>query len=53
MPSSSRKARSVRTMSATVMTGKSDPYGLPLAGSTDDGPVVPPHPPSRFVETTK
>ena len=32
MPSSSRNARSVRTMSATVMTGKSDPYGFPVAG---------------------
>ena len=41
MPSSSRKARSVRTMSATVITGKSDPYGRPVAGSIDDGPVVP------------
>ena len=27
--------------------------GLPVAGSTDEGPVVPPHPPSRLVETTK
>ena len=53
MPSSSRNARSVRTMSATVITGKSGPYGLPVAGSTDDGPVVPRQPPSRFVETTK
>ena len=53
MPSSSRNARSVRTMSATVITGKSDPYGLPVAGSIDDGPVVPRQPPSRFVETTK
>jgi hypothetical protein len=40
-------------MSATVITGKSGPYGLPVAGSTDDGPVVPRQPPSRFVETTK
>ena len=53
MPSTSRNARSVRTMSATVMTGKSDPYGRPVAGSIDDGPVVPRQPPSRFVETTK
>ena len=40
-------------MSATVITGKSGPYGLPVAGSVDDGPVVPRQPPSRFVETTK
>src|ERR1700753_337088 len=40
-------------MSATVITGKSDPYGLPVAGSSDDGPVVPRQPPSRLVETTK
>ena len=53
MPSTSRNARSVRTMSATVITGKSDPYGRPVAGSIDDGPVVPRQPPSRLVETTK
>ena len=41
MPRTSRNARSVRTMSATVITGKSEPYGRPLAGSIDDGPVVP------------
>ena len=53
MPSSSRNARSARTMSATVMTGKSDPYGRPVAGLIDDGPVVPRQPPSRLVLTTK
>src|SRR5205814_5132717 len=53
IPSSSRKARSVRTMSATVITGKSDPYGLPVVGLVDDGPVVPLHPPRRLVLTTK
>ena len=53
IPSSSRNARSVLTMSATVITGKFEPYGLPVAGSSDDGPVVPRQPPSRFVETTK
>ncbi len=53
MPSTSRNARSVRTMSATVITGKSEPYGRPVAGSIDDGPVVPRQPPSRLVETTK
>jgi hypothetical protein len=39
-------------MSATVITGKSEPYGLPVAGSGEEGPVVPRQPPSRFVETT-
>ena len=53
IPSSFRNARSARTMSATVMTGKSDPYGRPVAGFVDEGPVVPRHPPSRFVLTTK
>ena len=43
----------MRTMSATVITGKSDPYGEPVAGSMEEGPVVPRQPPSRFVETTK
>jgi hypothetical protein len=40
-------------MSATVITGKSEPYGLSVAGSGDEGPVVPRQPPSRFVEITK
>jgi hypothetical protein len=39
-------------MSATVITGKSEPYGEPVAGSIEEGPVVPRQPPSRFVETT-
>ena len=52
IPSSSRNARWVRTMSATVITGKPDPYGRPVAGSIDEGPVVPRQPPSRLVETT-
>ena len=38
MPSTSSSARSTRTMSATVMTGKSEPYGRPVAGLIDDGP---------------
>ena len=53
MPSSSATPARARTMSATVMTGKSDPYGLPVAGFVDEGPVVPRQPPSRFVLTTK
>ena len=35
------------------MTGKSEPYGLPVAGLVDEGPVVPRQPPRRFVLTTK
>ena len=33
--------------------GKSRPYGSPVAGSIDDGPVVPWQPPSRFAHITK
>ena len=40
-------------MSATVITGKSAPYGRPVSGFGDDGPVVPRQPPRRFVLTTK
>ncbi len=40
-------------MSVTVTTGKSAPYGRPVAGSVEDGPVVPRQPPSRLVEITK
>ncbi len=29
------------------------PYGSPVLGLTDDGPVVPWHPPSRLAQTTK
>ena len=40
-------------MSATVMTGKSEPYEPPGRGSSTIGPVVPRQPPSRLVLTTK
>src|SRR5687768_8727812 len=53
IPIASRNARSARTMSATVIVGKLDPYGLPVAGFVDEGPVVPRQPPSRLVLTTK
>ena len=33
-------------------SGKSRPYGSPVAGLVDDGPVVPWQPPSRFAQTT-
>jgi hypothetical protein len=53
IPSARRNARCARTMSPTVTTGKVAPYGLPLAGSMDVGPVEPRHEPMRFVHTTK
>ena len=34
-------------------SGKSSPYGSPVAGSIDDGPVVPLQPPSRFEQITR
>ena len=36
-----------------MKSGKSSPYGSPVAGFSDDGPVVPRHPPSRFGQITK
>ena len=41
------------TRSETVKCGNRSPYGRPVDGSIDDGPVVPLHPPSRFGLTTK
>ena len=40
-------------MSRIVTTGKRDPYGRPVEGSIDDGPVDPWHPPSVLGHTTK
>ena len=34
-------------------SGKSRPYGAPVAGFGDAGPVVPWQPPSRFAQTTR
>ena len=34
-------------------SGKRRPYGRPVAGSIDDGPVVPWQPPSRLAQITK
>ena len=36
------------TRSRTLNSGNRRPYGRPVAGSIDDGPVVPWQPPSRF-----
>ena len=41
------------TMSAMVTRGKSVPYGRPVAGLRDDGPVVPRQPPSTLAQMTK
>ncbi len=46
-------ARCTRTRSDTVNSGKRRPYGRPVAGSVDDGPVVPWQPPSRLAQITK
>ena len=36
-----------------MKSGKLRPNGSPVAGSIDDGPVVPRQPPSRFGQMTK
>ena len=35
-----------------MIAGKRSPYGAPVRGSIELGPVVPLHPPSRFDEIT-
>ena len=45
--------RCTRTRSDTVNSGNRRPYGSPVAGLMEAGPVVPWQPPSRFAETTK
>ena len=42
-----------RTMSRTVMSGKSGPYGLPVAGFGEAGAVEPYDEPSMLDDTTK
>jgi hypothetical protein len=42
-----------RTMSPMVMTGKSRPQTLPVAGLRSAGPVVPRQPPSTFEQIRK
>ena len=53
MPNQSTSMLCNRTMSPTVITGNDMAYGQPVAGLTDAGPVVPRHPPSTFVHSTK
>ena len=53
MPRWASSARWTVTRSRTVKSGKRRPYGFPVFGSIDDGPVVPLQPPSRFEQITK
>src|SRR6478735_2440493 len=53
MPSRVASAASTTTWSRIVTVGKLEPYGAPVAGSFDAGPVVPWQPPSTFGHTTK
>ncbi len=53
MPSVSASAASTTTWSRIVMAGKREPYGTPVTGSIDAGPVVPWQPPSTLGQTTK
>jgi len=53
MPKWSIRCRWALTMSPMVTTGKSKPYGLPVWGLTEDGPVEPLQPPIRAVTTGK
>jgi len=53
MPSASISRRWASTMSATVTTGKDSPYGRPVSGLIEEGPVLPEHPPMTFEQITK
>jgi len=53
MPSASTSIAWARTMSATVTIGKLSPYGSPVAGSIDDGPVEPAQPPTTLEQMMK
>src|SRR5690606_26061517 len=53
MPSLSISRTWASTMSPMVMTGKLRPYGFPVFGSMDAGPVDPMHPPMTLGQMTK
>ncbi|MCY1298095.1 hypothetical protein D9M70_475650 [compost metagenome] len=53
MPSRSARRAWLCTQSSTVITGKSAPNGLPVAGLVLDGPVEPLQPPRLLRLTTK
>ena len=51
-PRWSASAAWVRTVSRIDTAGNRAPYGVPVAGSFDAGPVVPWHPPRTLAQTT-
>ena len=53
MPSASASRAWLCTQSSTVITGKSGPYGRPVAGSSDIGPVEPKQLPRLLMPMTK
>src|SRR5512137_332279 len=53
MPRASASRACALTQSSTVTTGKLAPYGLPVAGLIDIGPVEPKHEPRLLTPTTK
>ena len=52
MPRGSARRQIARAWSRAVTRGKAAPYGAPVWGSTDVGPVVPYRPPSRLAHRT-
>ena len=52
-PRCSTSLTCTRTISAMVMMGKLSPYGFPVFGFFDMGPVVPLHPPRTFEQMMK
>jgi hypothetical protein len=52
MPRCLQSARCTVTRSRITIAGKRSPYGRPVSGSSELGPVVPLQPPSRFEEIT-
>src|SRR5438045_3494492 len=53
MPRRSARRAWAPTQSSTVTMGKSDPHGLPVAGSIDAGPVEPKQLPRLLTPITK
>ncbi len=53
MPRASASRACASTQSSTVTTGKLAPYGLPVAGLIDIGPVEPKQEPRLLTPTTK
>ena len=53
IPSSSARKVCDRVMSRLVIWGNADPYGRPVAGFSEAGPVLPWQPPRTFAQTTK